>query len=344
MPTYIIKAPNGKQLEVTGEKPPTEGELDAIFKAAGVGPDAPEAPARGGITRPLTSVVQPELEAMRGTLNAATAERPGDTQPVMARSRTGTLYPSGINTGGVGAIARGVASGAGNAAITQAEGATSPLGIVAAAIPAAKAGYDKIVTAIEGAPSVQRAVQIIKAMATDPDAIGIIAPRASNGMKVAQKFGSVYTKAKESVDATASGAPETAAAGGTPAPPGPPSPAASASAMSPQRVMNELAIQARRQGVQLSAQDYEVAKQAVGQGVSPTEAVAALKQTAQQTPAGSMSQAYTQLRSAGKTHDQAMTEIRTQEKLAKTLKTPSSEEVVKRVQYRNEHGRWPTDE
>lgn len=344
MPTYIIKAPNGKQLEVTGDAPPSEAELDAIFTAAGVGPTAPEAPARGGLMHPLTSVINPELEAVRGTLNAATAERPGDTQPVMARSRTGALYPSGINTGGVGAIARGVASGAGNAAISQAEGATSPLGIVAATIPAVKVGYDKIVSAIEGAPSVQRAVQIIKAMATDPDAIGIVSPRAGNAVKVAQKAGSVYTKAKESVDATSSAAPESAVAGGTPSPPGPPAPAASASAMSPQRVMNDLAIQARRQGVKLSEQDYEVATQAVAQGVSPTDAVAALKQTAGETPAGSMSQAYTQLRSAGKTHDQAMTEIRTQETLAKKLKTPSSEDVLRRVQYRNEHGHWPKDE
>lgn len=36
MPTYVFKAPGGKEVEVTGEQPPSESELDAIFKAAGV--------------------------------------------------------------------------------------------------------------------------------------------------------------------------------------------------------------------------------------------------------------------------------------------------------------------
>lgn len=46
MPTFTITAPNGKTLSVQGDHVPTEGELDQIFKAAGIDPTAPaEAPS-----------------------------------------------------------------------------------------------------------------------------------------------------------------------------------------------------------------------------------------------------------------------------------------------------------
>lgn len=81
---------------------------------------------RGGLTHPLTSVIAPELESARGALNAATEAPHG--QPIMARSRTGTLYPSEEGTGALNA-AKGAIRGGGGALIDQAEGLTSPLGI-----------------------------------------------------------------------------------------------------------------------------------------------------------------------------------------------------------------------
>lgn len=90
--------------------------------------DAAPAPVqRGGLMHPLTSVVAPELESARGALNAATEAPHG--QPIMARSRTGALYPSEESTGALNA-AKGAVRGAGSAAIDTAEGMTSPLGIV----------------------------------------------------------------------------------------------------------------------------------------------------------------------------------------------------------------------
>lgn len=85
---------------------------------------------RGGLAHPMTSLAAPELEAVRGKLNAATAVPSG--QPYMARSRTGAMYPSETGTGAVNA-AKSFGRGFGGDLITQAEGATSPLGIAALA-------------------------------------------------------------------------------------------------------------------------------------------------------------------------------------------------------------------
>lgn len=89
---------------------------------------APVPIERGGLAHPLTSVIAPELESARGALNAATKAPHG--QPIMARSRTGTLYPSEEGTGAIDA-AKGAARGAGGAALDTAEGLTSPLGLTA---------------------------------------------------------------------------------------------------------------------------------------------------------------------------------------------------------------------
>lgn len=92
---------------------------------------AAAAPAvdRGGLRHPLTSMVAPELEGARSALETATEAPHG--QPIMARSRTGTLYPSETGTGAVNA-AKAAARGAGGAVLDQVEGLTSPLGLATA--------------------------------------------------------------------------------------------------------------------------------------------------------------------------------------------------------------------
>lgn len=84
---------------------------------------------RGGLRHPLTSMVAPEIESARSALNAATDSPHG--QPIMARSRMGTLYPSETGTGAVNA-AKAAARGAGGAVLDQVEGLTSPLGLATA--------------------------------------------------------------------------------------------------------------------------------------------------------------------------------------------------------------------
>lgn len=103
---------------------------------------------RGGLRHPMTSMLAPELEGARSALNAATETPHG--QPIMARSRTGTLYPSETGTGAVNA-AKASARGAGGALISQAEGLTSPLGL-------ATAGAAKGVSTLVNSPSARGTV------------------------------------------------------------------------------------------------------------------------------------------------------------------------------------------
>jgi hypothetical protein len=183
--------------------------------------------------------------------------------------------------------------------------------------------------------AVARPVAKATSAVLDNDIAGAISPRAAHVGKIATRV----SDALEKRAATAAGPaapPETAAVGGTPAPPGPPPPAAPASAMSPQRVLNELAIQARRQGVKLSEQDYQAATQAVAQGVSPTDVVSALKQLQQPPDA----RAYMALRQAGKSNAEAMAELQGERDLAKRFGLPSTEEVEAAVKERNAKGYW----
>lgn len=107
MPKYRVTTDQGIY-EVTVEDPPVE---------------------RGGLMSPATSLLAPELEGARSALTSATEAPHG--QPIMARSRTGALYPSEEGTGAINAM-KASARGAGGALIDQAEGVTSPLGLVAA--------------------------------------------------------------------------------------------------------------------------------------------------------------------------------------------------------------------
>jgi len=89
---------------------------------------APRRPSRFGLA---TSVVQPELEDLRSAISDGLQTPPG--RPVMARSRTGTLYPSETSTGAVD-NAKAFTRGASGVGIDTAENATSPLGLALGAL------------------------------------------------------------------------------------------------------------------------------------------------------------------------------------------------------------------
>lgn len=125
--TYIFTGKDGIERSFVGDHPPTDEELAQIEHA-----EAP-APKRGGLRRPMTSLVAPELEGAREKVNTALVTPHGT--PIMARSRTGALYPSETGTGAANAaksFGRGFAGGM----IDQAEGVTSPIGIAGEALAA----------------------------------------------------------------------------------------------------------------------------------------------------------------------------------------------------------------
>lgn len=171
--------PDPKLVEFEGktiEFPPDASEAE-ISAALGAIPrvNAPNAPkaktwSRIGIA---TSVLTPELEAARAKMNSSTEL--GPEQAIMARSRTGALYPSSIGTP-TNAM-KGFTRGAGNAAIDIAEGATSPIGLAVAAAPFAPAAAKGIV---KGAASVADVVS--------PEVVGIVSPKIANALRVAQRM------------------------------------------------------------------------------------------------------------------------------------------------------------
>lgn len=146
-------------------------KADDPFSAYAVKANAPPAAApppaevqRGGFFHPLTSLLAPELEKVRGILRGWTSAPAG--QPVMARSRTGSLYPSEEGTGAVNA-AKAAARGAGGALIDQAEGITSPAGIVTA-------GLAKAAPTLPSGPTVARGAG--SALEEVGDAVNLLKP------------------------------------------------------------------------------------------------------------------------------------------------------------------------
>lgn len=140
MPKYLIEMHDGRKFQVEADSQPSEADVLAKLGESAAPPSAVAAPVdRGGLAHPLTSVVAPELEAARGLLPAPVE------QPIMARSRTGALYPSAIGTG-----AKTIAKAAGDVAIDQAEGATSPVAL-------ATAGAGKIASSLAQSPLARKA-------------------------------------------------------------------------------------------------------------------------------------------------------------------------------------------
>lgn len=148
MPKYLVEMHDGRKFQVEADSPPSEAEV--LAHLGGSSSSEPVTPdvERGGLRHPLTSMLAPELEQARSALDQATAAPHG--QPIMARSRTGTLYPSETGTGAVNA-AKAAARGAGGALIDQAEGVTSPVGMVGA-------GAAKLSGALANSPDLRRTV------------------------------------------------------------------------------------------------------------------------------------------------------------------------------------------
>lgn len=122
---------------------------DSELKTAG-SPSEPSTsePIRGGLSHPLTSLFAPEIQKVRDYLMSLTGTTPGT--PVMARSRTGALYPSEVPQGGMEDIAKHAARGAGGELLNQAEAVTSPVGATAAAIPMFRGGILKLLSKARG--------------------------------------------------------------------------------------------------------------------------------------------------------------------------------------------------
>ena len=132
---------------------------------------------RGGLSHPLTSVVAPELEQLRGAVDAAVPLTHGT--PIMARSRTGALYPSETGPGSVGGFVKNLGNAAAGAAIDQAEGMTSPVGLateVIGGIGPARIARGMLRT-VAGAGDV-----------VDPAIIGTVSPRGANVVRAAQRM------------------------------------------------------------------------------------------------------------------------------------------------------------
>lgn len=72
MPTYTVKAPDGRTLDIQGDRPPTEAELTTIFATASGHNDASQAP-RAGVMGALDSLFQPGGRAIRNNPAAAGA-------------------------------------------------------------------------------------------------------------------------------------------------------------------------------------------------------------------------------------------------------------------------------
>ncbi len=190
MPVYIIKAPNGQDVEMTSDKPPTDEQKAAVFRHAGL--DQPA--IQEGKPRTWADTAVDALPAVLGTAGAAIG------------GVGGTAF--GMGFGGVPGAAGGAAlgTGAGEAAkqlINRMRGAEAPAtsGEAAAeiAVPAIESGV--ATAALGGAAKVapmagRLALKTVGAV--NPDLVGIVSPRASAAMKVLNKVGAVVSKAEES--------------------------------------------------------------------------------------------------------------------------------------------------
>lgn len=115
---------------------------------------------------------------------------------------------------------------------------------------------------------------------------------------------------------------------------------------SPQRIQNELGIQARRQQVTLSKAQADEAATLVSQGRTPADAVAQVA-TKANTPllarpklSAAETKVYARLIGQGKTDAEATQILEQQRLLVGQLGTPSSETVRQSVARRNNTGRW----
>lgn len=221
--------------------------------------------------------------------------------------------------------------------------------------------------------------------ALDPDLVAIASPRAGAALKVAQRANAVINKTgPAAADASegavsAAGYPRLTPSAPTAAPPAAPPAApvvgpaavdeftaartAKAAAAAPSgtpstavapKVLNELAIMARRAKVTLTGPDYETGAQLVTQGASPQEAVAqiAASRAASAAPAAGAAATLTeeetalgaQLVKKGASPQQALQSILQMRALKNSpsfAATPTTAAANATVAARNAGGHWP---
>lgn len=197
----------------------------------------------------------------------------------------------------------------------------------------------------------------------DPDLVSIASPRAGAILRKAQQLADRYAPETPAAHApTAPGydrympnatappsAPLETAPSSTPAPTGPPAPAAPGESPAVgkfpiQKALNELAIQARRQGATLTEAESQAAAGLMhSHGVSATEAVKTVVALKAAPPGLSTEEAsnYAALRAQGKPHNAAMAAIQQMRTLREKFGLPSGEQVTDAVTQRNATGKWP---
>lgn len=189
-----------------------------------------------------------------------------------------------------------------------------------------------------------------------PSGLATTVALMASGVKAGRK-----APAKAPAKATAS-APAAPAAQPLPAPAPQAAPATrtapaattSGSPLSPQRIRNEVGLEARRGKLTLSDEQYAQAEAAVKSGMSAASAVrAAAGKAAPQAPAAAATavparlklnvdeaKTYVRLRNDGKTHAEAQSAIEAMRAFAAKFSTPSTDTVVRKVVDRNVSGRW----
>jgi len=204
-----------------------------------------------------------------------------------------------------------------------------------------------------GAEPVNAAGRVTQPTPTDPPVLSAQptvsaqgVPASAQGIEASQRAEIASTVNPRRVSpAAAPSAPPPAPAPETPAPKGS-SPNAPA-AMSPQRLMNEVALQARRQGVQLAPAEDAAAQALVRErGLSPADAVATVKQATSPIPprldlSPEEQLAYQTALKLGKSPAEAVAGIQQARALQSALGTTSGASMADRVAQRNATGRWP---
>jgi hypothetical protein len=189
--TYEITAPNGKTLEVTGDRMPTEAELHQIFAAAGVETQATPAKSNGPMRRSRTGSLYQSPDDS-GASDFASGALSVVNPMTYVRAAKGA-YDDPL--GAVASLATSPARVLGGLVTEPA----STLGSLAmgAALPPMLRGS---VRAAGMTPAMTRA-----ALDLNPELVGIISPRLANALKTAKRLKDALGTNAAPAEATAPG-------------------------------------------------------------------------------------------------------------------------------------------
>lgn len=238
--------------------------------------------------------------------------------------------------------------------------AAAPARVADTAIGLLRGSPTGAIRGIAGQGPVETARSVFGRMAggTAPEATPVVGAPASPGAPPASSPATPAPSVAPSALESASGRPSIL--GRSPHPEG--------GVWSPQRIQNELGIQARRQRVQLTEPQYKAATELVARGRTPAEAVAEVARmtrppatvsaAAEVAPASSPvpkskkaparakltadeADEYLRLLEKGQTHEEAVALLLKQRALVSKLGTKAGETVRREVAERNATGRWP---